>query len=144
MKRSTLIKAVLTLTFAVCSLTVLTQEMSDTDTRWETLICAISAVESSGNPRAVSGQHVGYLQISPICVADCNQVVSKDKKFKLSDRYSKEKSIEMFNIYQNRYNPEHNIEKAIRIWNGGPGYTIRGTNGYLRKVMRVYNQLIGK
>ena len=47
MKRSTLIKAVLTLTFAVCGLTVFTQNLNqETDTRWETLICAISAVES--------------------------------------------------------------------------------------------------
>ena len=62
----------------------------------------------------------------------------------MSDRYSKEKSIEMFNVYQNRYNPEHNIEKALRIWNGGPRYSIKGTNGYVRKVMKVFNQLIGK
>ena len=143
MRRSTLIKAVLTLTFAVCTLTVFTKEIDNgTDTRWETLICAISAVESGGNPNAKNGNHVGYLQISPICVKDCNEV-SKNK-FKMSDRYSKEKSIEMFNVYQNRYNPEHNIEKALRIWNGGPRYSIKGTNGYVRKVMKVFNQLIGK
>lgn len=141
MRRSTLIKAVLTLTFAICTLTVSTKE-NDTDKRWETLICAISAVESSSNPSAVNGSHVGYLQISPICVKDCNEV--SKKKFTLADRYSKEKSIEMFNVYQNRYNPEHDIEKALRIWNGGPRYSIKGTNGYVRKVMKEFNRLIGK
>ena len=146
MKRSTLIKAVLTLTFAVCGLTVFTQELNqETDIRWETLICAISAVESSDNPNARSrnGQHVGILQISPCVVNDCNKICGK-KKFKYSDRTSREKSIEMFNIYQDRYNPTHDLEKALRVWNGGPNYTIRGTNGYVRRVMKKYNQLMAK
>lgn len=143
MKRSTLIKAVLTLTFAVCGLTVFTQNLNqETDTRWETLICAISAVESTNNPNAVSknGQHVGILQISPCVVDECNRICGS-KKFKYSDRKSKEKSIEMFNIYQSKFNPTKNLEKALRVWNGGPNYTVKGTNGYVRKVMRKYHEL---
>lgn len=143
MKRRTL-KALLTLTFAVCTLTMFTQEIGeDADKRWETLICAISAVESSGNTNAVHGHHVGILQISPILVDECNRI-QKDKRYSYKDRYSKEKSIEMFNIFQNYYNPEHNIEKAIRSWNGGPRYSIKSTNRYFRKVMRTFNQLLGK
>lgn len=107
---------------------------------WNLLIRAISTVESTNNERAVSGQHAGILQISPGLVKDCNRIC-KDKKYTLSDRFNKEKSIEMFNIYQDFYNPTHNIEKAIRIWNGGPGYTNGSTNRYYRKVMKVYNQL---
>lgn len=146
MKRSTLIKAVLTLTLMVCGISAFTQEIEQTETtdiRWECLISAISAVESSGNPSAVNGRHVGFLQISPCVVDDCNKI-SKTKKFKYSDRYSKEKSIEMFNIYQSKYNPEKNLEKALRVWNGGPRYSVRGTNGYVRKVMRVFNRLMNK
>ena len=146
MRRSTLIKAVLTLTFAICTFTMSTQEVgSDADKRWETLICAISAVESSDNPNARSknGQHVGILQISPCVVDDCNKICGK-KKFSYSDRTSREKSIEMFNIYQNKYNPTHNLEKALRVWNGGPNYTVNGTNGYVKRVMRKFNQLIRK
>lgn len=145
MKRSTLIKAVLTLTFMVCGLNALTQVNEEADTanaRWETLICAISAVESSGNPNAVNGKHVGFLQISPILVDECNRIL-KTKKYSYKDRYSKEKSIEMFNVFQNFYNPEHNIEKAIRMWNGGPRYRTGSTNGYFRKVMKVFNRLVG-
>lgn len=141
MRRRTL-KALLTLTFAVCGLTMFTQESEMTaDMRWETLICAISAVESSGNTKAVNGHHVGILQISPVLVDECNRI-QKGKKYSYNDRYSKEKSVEMFNIFQNYYNPEHNIEKAIRSWNGGPKYSIRKTNRYFRKVMNKFNQLM--
>jgi hypothetical protein len=43
-------------------------------------------------------------------------------------------------MVQSYYNKSNNVEKAIRIWNGGPGYTIKGTNGYLKKVMKYYKK----
>lgn len=42
----------------------------------------------------------------------------------------------MFAIYQSYYNPSSSVEKAIRLWNGGSGYTNRGTEQYYRKVRR--------
>ena len=45
----------------------------------------------------------------------------------------------MFLMVQSHYNKTNDVEKAIRIWNGGPGYTVKGTNGYLKKVMKYYN-----
>jgi hypothetical protein len=113
-----------------------------TNESWDLLIRAISTVESTNNERAVNGKHVGILQISPVLVSECNRI-SKEKKFKLSDRYNKEKSIEMFNIYQSFYNPERSIEKAIRLWNGGPNYRVSSTNGYYRKVMKALRKLKG-
>ena len=46
----------------------------------------------------------------------------------------------MFILTQKNLNPKNDIEKAIRIWNGGPGYTKAGTDCYYRKVMKVYNK----
>lgn len=134
--RQTLIKALLTLTFMICGLESVAQS-TPTKNRWDNLIKAISVVESGENPRAVSGKHVGILQISPIVVDECNRInkLKKNKKrYQYGDRYNKEKSIEMFNIIQDFYNPSHDTEKAIRLWNGGSGYTIKGTNKYFKKV----------
>ena len=110
---------------------------------WEPLMKAIIYVESGGNPRAIGGNSVGILQITPICVKQCNILLQRKgskKRYTLNDRYSIEKSKEMFIMIQEEYNPEHNIEKAIRMWNGGPGYKIKSTNGYYKKVMTRYKQ----
>lgn len=104
---------------------------------WDKLIKAIIAVESKGNVKARNGRCAGILQIMPIAVKQCN-ALQKKRHYTLSDRYNKQRSIEMFTIIQKRYNPEGNIEKAIRIWNGGPHYSIRGTNAYTRKVLKEY------
>ena len=99
---------------------------------------AIIQVESGGNPNAVSGNSVGVMQITPILVQDCNQILERKKskkRYTLSDRYSAKKSKEMFLLIQSYYNPMNNVEKAIRLWNGGVNYSVRATNKYFRKVM---------
>lgn len=105
---------------------------------WNKLIEAIIQVESGGNSRARSGSSVGILQITPICVKVCNNIL-RTRKYSLSDRYSPEKSKEMFALIQNKYNPKHNIERAIRLWNGGPRYSMKNTNRYFNKVMKYFN-----
>ena len=62
------------------------------------------------------------------------------KRYTYADRLDPEKSKEMFILTQKHLNPKNDIEKAIRIWNGGPGYTKAGTDCYYRKVMRFYNK----
>ena len=99
---------------------------------------AIIQVESEGNPKAVSGKSVGAMQITPILVKDCNKILKKQKskkQYTMADRYSVSKSKEMFLIIQKYYNPENNVEKAIRMWNGGIEYSIRSTNKYYKKVL---------
>ena len=107
---------------------------------WTKVINAIAIVESNNNPRAVGGGgSVGLLQITPILVRDCNKILARQnssKRYTLADRYNPEKSKEMFVIIQEYYNPQHNVEKAIRLWNGGPGYSVRGTQSYYNKVRR--------
>ena len=106
---------------------------------WGPVMDAIIQVESEGNPNAVSGKSVGVMQITPILVEDCNNILMKKKskkRFALSDRYSVKKSKEMFLLIQSYYNPMNNVEKAIRLWNGGVNYSVRATNKYFRKVMK--------
>lgn len=106
---------------------------------WGRVLKAIATVESNGNPRAVSGDQVGLLQIRPILVKDCNRILEKrgsSKRYSLRDRYNPVKSREMFVLYQSHYNPKGNVERAIRLWNGGSGYTIRGTQKYYAKVKK--------
>ena len=105
---------------------------------WNPVMDAIIQVESEGNPNAVSGKSVGAMQITPILVKDCNDILKRqksNKRYTMADRYSVAKSKEMFLIIQKYYNPENNIEKAIRLWNGGVNYKIKSTNRYYRKVL---------
>lgn len=105
---------------------------------WNPVMDAIIQVESEGNPNAVSGASVGAMQITPILVKDCNEILKRQKskkRFTLADRYNVAKSKEMFLLIQSYYNPENSIEKAIRSWNGGVKYSVKATNGYYRKVM---------
>ena len=109
---------------------------------WNPVMDAIIKVESEGNPRAVSGNSVGVMQITPVLVKECNDILKKqksNKRYTLDDRYSVEKSKEMFLLIQKYFNPENNVEKAIRSWNGGMKYSIRATNKYYKKVLARMN-----
>lgn len=104
---------------------------------WNPVMDAIIQVESKGNPNARCGVWCGVLQISPALVKECNNILrfrSDAKRFKLSDRFNVEKSKEMFVVIQSHYNPENNVEKAIRMWNGGIGYSVRKTQRYYERV----------
>ena len=106
---------------------------------WNPVIAAIIQVESNGNHRAKNGNQIGVMQITPILVADCNQILKKKKsklRYTLSDRLNVKKSKEMFLIIQEWYNPENNVEQAIRSWNGGVNYSVKGTQKYYEKVIR--------
>ena len=105
---------------------------------WTSVMEAIILVESEGNPNAVSGNSVGVMQITPILVKECNDILKKQKskkRFEMNDRYSVAKSKEMFLLIQSYHNPTNSIEKAIRSWNGGMKYSVRATNKYYKKVM---------
>lgn len=113
---------------------------------WEPVISAIAKVESGGNPKAFNknGNCGGLLQITPVLVKECNNILKNrksTKRYTMSDRFNAEKSKEMFILIQETYNPSHNIEKAIRMWNGGPnGHKMRATMGYYKKVMKHYKK----
>lgn len=106
---------------------------------WTRVINAIIEVESEGDAKAVSGNSCGAMQITPILVKECNEILEKlgkKKRYTLKDRFSIAKSKEMFLLIQKHSNPENNVEKAIRRWNGGPRYSVRHTQKYYNKVMK--------
>ena len=106
---------------------------------WTPVIDAIILVESEGNPNAVSGNSVGAMQITPIVVRECNNILKtrgSQLRYTLADRYNVAKSKEMFLLIQSKYNTANNVERAIRSWNGGPKYSVRATNRYYQKVLR--------
>ena len=107
---------------------------------WNPVINAIIEVESEGNPKAVdkSGKSCGSMQITPILVKECNRILNlrkSSKRYSMKDRFSVNKSKEMFLLYQSFYNPKNDVELAIRSWNGGINFTKRGTQRYYNKVM---------
>ena len=100
---------------------------------------AIIQVESCGNTKAKSGNSCGAMQITPILVKECNNILKKrnsKKRFTLRDRFSLEKSKEMFLLIQSYFNPKNDIERAIRAWNGGNNYSVKRTQRYFSKVMK--------
>lgn len=111
---------------------------------------AMIFVESRGDSTAVGDTHlrqpsIGILQIRPIMVKEINRISKKEglgKEFSMSDRYSRTKSIEMFNIWRNYHHPDNNYEAIARTWNGGPnGLRNARTLNYWNKVSRELNNL---
>ena len=101
-----------------------------------------SSGESEGDTKAVSGNSCGAMQITPILVKECNEILKKrksKKRFTLRDRFSLEKSKEMFILIQSHFNPLNDIEMAIRSWNGGVRYNVKRTQRYFEKVMKCLN-----
>ena len=99
------------------------------------LIDAIIYVESRGDVNAYNAKEnaVGCLQIRPIMLREVNRLLGYNK-YKLTDRWNKVKSIEMFNVIkQNTTNPTN--ENLARNWNGGwNGYKKQSTLKYWQKV----------
>lgn len=122
-----------------------TETASTEDFDWEPVMQAIIQVESEGNAKAVKGNSCGAMQITPILVAECNQILKKrnsKKRFTLRDRFSLAKSKEMFELIQSYFNPLNDIERAIRSWNGGNKYSVKRTQRYFEKVMKHLTQNI--
>lgn len=125
-----------------CDMTATTTATTATDgdgMDWRPLIDAIAHFESRGNARAVNGQYVGLLQISPALVNECNSILKRrgsSKRYTLKDRYNAEKSREMFALIQSHHNPTNSIDRAIRIWKGGIGYSIKRTQAYVNRILK--------
>lgn len=99
------------------------------------LVDAIIYVESRGDSMAHNKREdaVGVLQIRPIMLREVNRLLGYDK-YTLKDRWSKAKSIEMFEVIrEHTTNPTD--EKLARNWNGGwNGYKKQSTLKYWSKV----------
>lgn len=136
-------RKILTLTLifiASISNTVCKAQTTTSGYDWARVIDAIAQVESKGNPNARNGSCCGILQITPICVKQVNILVGR-QAYTLKDRFDVKKSKEMFVIIQEHYNKQNDVERAIRSWKGGNGYTKKGTERYYREVMKIYNNM---
>jgi hypothetical protein len=135
MKLNKVLKSVFLVAFVTCSTFCMAQKPD-----LSRLITAIATVESQLNEKAVSKDCVGYLQIRPIVVQECNNILKQrnsTKRYTLNDRLNKKKSIEMFYLIQEKFNPSYNVEKALCIWNAGP-YSKKKPTKYVEKVMKEY------
>lgn len=104
---------------------VLKQEIKREPSEWDIFVEALIQVESEGKADAVGKTNdVGILQITPIYVKDVNRILGEDK-YDLSCRTDTEKSLEMFEILQNHYNPDKDIDKAIKLHNPRAGQSYR-------------------
>lgn len=64
---------------------------------------------------------VGILQIRPIMIEDVNRIcrlLHDPRRYYLEDRLSVEKSIEIWYIVQQWYNPQYDLTLACKVWNG--------------------------
>lgn len=118
----------------------------NTTVDYNRLITAIGTVESGLNDNARSGVHAGFLQISKVCVTECNRI-NKLKgistRYTLQDRFNHQKAIEMFWIIQKFYNPQLDIDYMVLLWNIGNSAMKKPKRKtkYYQKVMKIYNSL---
>jgi hypothetical protein len=111
------------------------EEVIQENDDWEDFTKALIWVESKGDSKAVgSNNDVGVLQITPILLRDCNRILEMEI-FKLEDRLDSLKSVVMFNIIQDHYNPQHDYHWALKLWNSGAPLS------YHRKVMDKFNEI---
>lgn len=105
---------------------------------WELFTDALIHTESKGNPNAVgdSGKAVGVLQIWPIMVKEANRLAGTH--YTNDDRYDRTKSIEIFNIVQNHYNPDHDPLLALKVWNR------RHPDSYREETFSKYEELFSE
>ena len=111
----------------------------------EELITAMAWVESGGNPATIGDINlpmpsVGLLQIRPIMVREVNRILTIQKselEYTLEDRWSRNKSIEMFHIVNGYHNKNSTYEEIARAWNGGPKWIKKSlTKRYWKRVQR--------
>lgn len=109
------------------------------------LLNALIHVESRGIENAIGDTHlgepsIGVLQIRPVMVAEVNRILRKQKikkRFKLKDRFSKQKSIAMFTVWREYHHEGDGLEIIARNWNGGPnGFRNKRTEKYWYKVKK--------
>ena len=115
------------------------------------LVQALIQVESTGRDNITGDHHLGKnfaagsLQIRPVMLREVNRILKlqkKSKRFKLSDRYDRQKSIEMFHIWREYHHQNSSFEKIIRNWNGGPkGYLRKSTKNHWIKTQKILNDI---
>lgn len=98
----------------------LTQEESQISD-WVKLQLAIALTESRFDPSKIGADDDwGLLQIRPIYVKEVNRIAGTD--YTHEDALDVDKSLEMFALMQAHYNPERDLETALRYHNKADWY----------------------
>lgn len=116
--------------------------VEDESSKWDAIMDAIIQVESKGDSKASHGNSLGILQITPILVTECNNILKRKgskKKYTLADRLNIKKSKEMFILIMNQYNKTKSAMNACRIWNGGVN-SKKVRHGYWKKFLEYYKK----
>lgn len=109
---------------------------------WDLFVEAVIWRESRGDASAIgdSGKAVGVLQIHPIMVREANRIIAMNggqkDMYSYDDRYDRDKSIEMFKVVQDYHNKEHDLRKALDIWNHNH------PDSYRNEIMSKYNDYL--
>lgn len=103
---------------------------------WERLVHAICMVESGcdDNAKNKTSSACGRFQMLRVYVDEVNRIKGK-KVYSYNDRFDPLKAREMFEIYQQHYNPNKNIDRAIILHRG------KVSKNYIRKVKSEMNNL---
>ena len=96
---------------------------------WERLVHAICMVESGcdDNAKNKTSSACGRFQMLRVYADEVNRIKGK-RAYSYNDRFDPLKAREMFEIYQQHYNPNKNIDRAIILHRG------KVSKNYIRKV----------
>jgi len=91
--------------------------------RDDTLLRAIIQVESKGRPDAVNWKEnaLGLLQIRDVMLVEINRILEeqgKDTRYTHRDCLDSTKSIKMYYLVMDYYNPSYDVFKGCTVWNG--------------------------
>lgn len=108
---------------------------------WALIIAIIANVESNNNPRAWnrSEDARGKLQIRTMVITDVNRYYKTT--FSHDDAWNPRRAEDICIRYLKMWKAD-SIEKACRIWNGGPrGHQKKSTLKYWRKCQQVQRRM---
>lgn len=95
-------------------------ENCDSLTEWQVFVMALIEVECERNPNVKSNKNaIGPFQITEVYVSEVNRLYNTN--FIFEDAWNLNKSIKMFELMNDYYNPNRDINKAIQIHNPGAG-----------------------
>lgn len=96
---------------------------------WERLVHAICMVESGcdDNAKNKTSSACGRFQMLRVYVDEVNRIKGK-RTYSYNDRFDPLKAREMFEIYQQHYNPNKDIDRAIILHRG------KVSEKYIKKV----------
>lgn len=112
------------------------------------VIEALCLVESNGNPKAVNGECLGILQITPIMIADLNRIAGREK-WKKADCFSAAKSKVMALEYLIHYSEDWmDVPSLALLWKKGPTGMMRGRSkadkSYAERVNNLAQEMLKK